>query len=119
MAEYAQPILLTLLTLMVPATGRYLWASLSKKLDEGRSLAETRAQGVEMLLKAYQMESENIASMRHRDNVDRFDRIEIQTSKTNGTVGEHDKLLTELKAQTNLLIRLLPGNGATDGTQRT
>ena len=109
--DYAQPILLTLLTLMVPATARFLWSSLSKKLDEGRSIAEQRAHGVEMLLKAYQMESENIAAVRHRDNVDRFDRLEIQTTKTNGTVVEHDKMITELKAQTNLLIKLMPGNG--------
>ena len=109
--SYAQPILLTLLTLMVPATARFLWASLSKKLDEGRSIAEARAHSVEMLLKAYQLESENIAAVRHRDNVERFDRLEIQTSSTNGKVAEHDKMITILTTQNEMLIKLT-GNGA-------
>ena len=96
---------------MVPATARFLWASLSKKLDEGRSIAEARAHSVEMLLKAYQLESENIAAVRHRDNVERFDRLEIQTSSTNVKVAEHDKMITILTTQNEMLIKLT-GNGA-------
>ncbi len=110
--SYAQPILLTLLTLAVPATARYLFFRIAAKLDEGRELAEKRAQGVEKLLNDYQAQAESVAAHRHRDNIDRFDRIEVQTTTTNGKVAELDRRTTVVEAQNEMLIKLFPTNGA-------
>ena len=53
-------------------------------------------------------EGRELADVRHRDNVARFDRIEIQTTATNGKLAEHDSQITALAAQNELLIRLFP-----------
>lgn len=115
MTEYLQPVLVALLVLLVPATGRMAVNALAKKLDEGRQIAMASADETRMLLQDYQREADERAAQRHRDNVDRFDRIEIQTTSTNGKVAEHDKQLTALAAQNELLIRLFPGPKQPDG----
>jgi hypothetical protein len=129
--EIVQPILIALAVLLIPACARFVYKAMSKKLDEGRILAaETaaelkKANADEAARVAAQLEAnraevmetftaqleeaQKIATQRHRDNVDRFDRIEIQTTTTNGQVASHDKQLTALTAQNELLIRLFPG----------
>lgn len=120
LSEFVQPILVALTVLLIPATARFATHAMSKKLDEGRELAEQRAAKTEALLLeyqkkteeqllSYQQKTEETAAARHKDNVDRFDRIEIQTTTTNGKIAEHDKAITALTAQQELLIRLFPG----------
>lgn len=104
MTDLVQPILVALLVLLVPASVRFGVKAISKKLDEGRVIAETRAAAAEKLAEA-----------RHMDNVRRFDAIEVQTTSTNGKVAEHDKQITALAAQNELLIRLFPGPKQLDG----
>ena len=108
-SEILQPILIALAVLLIPACVKLGVNAIKKKMDEGRELAEARASKVEQLLINYQKETEAVAAQRHMDNVKRFDAIEIQTTKTNGMVAEHDKQITALAAQNELLIRLFPG----------
>lgn len=109
LSEYIQPILVALTVLLIPATARFATHAMAKKLDEGRVLAEDRAAKTEALLIAYQQKTEETAAARHKDNVNRFDRIELQTTTTNGKIAEHDRAITALTAQQELLIRLFPG----------
>lgn len=104
-----QPVLVALTVLLIPATARFAMHAMSKKLDEGRQLAEEQAKKSEALMLSFQQKIEEQAAVRHRDNVDRFDRIEIQTTTTNGKIAEHDRQITALAAQNELLIRLFPG----------
>ncbi len=103
------PVVSAMLVLLIPMCTRIIVKKISDKLDEGRVKAEERAVQIEKLLLAYQKESESVAAQRHRDNVDRFDRIEMQTTDTNGKLAAHDKQITALAAQNELLIRLFPG----------
>lgn len=118
--EYVQPILIALAVMLIPLCARLAAKAITTKLDEGRVLAaatalelkKTNAEEAANLaaqLEARLAAADATATARHKDNVDRFDRIELQTTQTNGKVAEHDKELTALSAQNELLIRLFPG----------
>lgn len=109
MSEVLTPILVGAVMLLIPVVAGMATRAMAKKLDEGRNLAEERAAKTEKLLLEYQGESERIAAARHQDNVKRFDTIEMQTTQTNGKLADHDKQITTLAAQQELLIRLFPG----------
>lgn len=105
MAELAQPLLVALLVLLVPASVRWGVKTLSTKLDEGRVIAEARA-----------LDAKKVADERHVENTLRLDRIETQTTTTNGKVAEHvslldalDKRLVREEAKTELLTEIYLG----------
>lgn len=102
------PVLSAILVLLIPACARFAYKALSKKMDEGRVIAAESRDELVKLLTDHLAEADAIAGQRHRDNVDRFDRIEIQTTSTNGRLAEHDKRLTTVEAETRLLVRLFP-----------
>ena len=127
MPELAQPVLVALLVLLVPATARWLWAKTSKKLDEGGNIAKETAEALAnaqiataktlaQTLEAQFQERDEIATARHKDNVARFDRIEVQTTTTNGKVAEQELRLTKLEAKEEVLLDIMlqrqPDRGA-------
>lgn len=131
MTDYVQPILIALAVMLIPLCARLVAKAVMNKLDEGRVIAaatalELKKSNAEEAAKvAAQLEASRtemmaaftakieaadaIATSRHKDNVDRFDRIEIQTTSINGKVAEHDRQITALSATNELLIRLFPG----------
>lgn len=108
-SEFWVPIATGVVMLLIPVCTGFIVRAITKKLDEGRVRADERAAETEKLLLAYQKENDRVGAERHRDNITRFDRIEIQTTNTNGKVAQHDRQITALEAQNELLIRLFPG----------
>lgn len=94
-SEFIQPVLIALAVLLIPACARWLKGAFTQKLDEGREIATKN-----------RTEMDATATQRHHENVERFDRIERQTTITNGKVAEHDKAITVLKAETEMLTKL-------------
>ena len=107
MPELAQPVLVALLVLLVPATARWLWGKTSKKLDEGGNIAKETAEALAKTLESQFHERDEIATARHKDNITRFDRIEHQTTATNGKVAEQELRLTKLEAKEEVLLDIM------------
>lgn len=95
MVEYLQPILIALAVLAVPASMRFGARTIVKKLDEGRTVAETNAQGVAQVLEVHRTELLGELTL-----------IKDQTTKTNGKVAEHDKELVRLGARVDVLMEM-------------
>lgn len=107
--EYAQPVLIALAVLLVPACARLIVKAMQKKLDEGRDIAEATA---EELKKANAAEAQNVAQIleQHREEtMTRLERIENQTTATNGKVAAHDMAIVSLQAKTELLTEIYLG----------
>ncbi len=86
MAEFAQPVLVALLVLLVPATGRYLLARIGSKLDEGRRFANERA-----------VEIKRDLEEKHIENAHVLASIRQQVQDTNGTVSKHTIQLARIE----------------------
>lgn len=83
-AALFSPLLLAIVAWLI----NHAKTALMKHMDENRDKAHA------------------IAEARHRDNIERFDRIEKQTTETNGKVANQEQRLTVQEAKTQLLTDL-------------
>ena len=93
--NFAQPVLIALAVLLIPASVRMGVRALSKKLDEGRVVAEAQRE-----LIAVELETHRVELMTE------LGAIKEQTTLTNGKVAEHDRLITVIATKTELLTEL-------------
>lgn len=111
-AQLFSPLLLVVVGWLINHAKVVITRHMDENRDKAHALAEER-----------ERKRQEIEDARHAENTARLDRIELQTTKTNGTVLENTRDIAELKsdmktekAKTELLTELLlksqPDKGA-------